>query len=61
LRAQDIPTRDAALPTSPLTNLFFGRIDGDPYWIGGIHSNTPIEVVLDDNPRHDSIAFADQM
>jgi NTE family protein len=37
------------------------RIDGDPYWDGGIYSNTPIEVVFDDNPRRDSIIFADQM
>jgi len=26
-------------------------IDGDSYWDGGIYSNTPIEVVLDDVPR----------
>jgi NTE family protein len=37
------------------------RIDGDPYWDGGIYSNTPIEAVFDDNPRRDSIIFADQM
>jgi NTE family protein len=37
------------------------RIDGDPYWDGGIFSNTPIEVVFDDKPRRDSIVFADQM
>src|SRR5271170_7837971 len=37
------------------------RIDGDPYWDGGIYSNTPIEVVFDDNPRRDSLVFADQM
>jgi NTE family protein len=37
------------------------RIDGAPYWDGGIYSNTPIEVVFDDNPRRDSIVFADQM
>ena len=29
------------------------RIDGDPYWDGGLYSNTPVEVVFDDNPRHD--------
>ncbi|MBX9715390.1 MAG: patatin-like phospholipase family protein [Burkholderiaceae bacterium] len=34
------------------------RIDGQPYWDGGIYSNTPIEAVLDDNPRHDSLIFA---
>jgi len=37
------------------------RIDGDPYWDGGIFSNTPIEAVFDDNPRRDSVVFADQM
>ncbi|MEP6876882.1 MAG: patatin-like phospholipase family protein, partial [Burkholderiales bacterium] len=34
------------------------RIDGHPYWDGGIYSNTPIEAVLDDNPRRDSLIFA---
>lgn len=34
------------------------RIDGDPYWDGGIYSNTPIEAVLDDMPRRDSVIFA---
>jgi NTE family protein len=33
------------------------RIDGDPYWDGGIYSNTPIEAVLDDKPRRDSVIF----
>jgi NTE family protein len=34
------------------------RIDSEPYWDGGIYSNTPIEAVLDDNPRRDSLIFA---
>ena len=34
------------------------RIDGDPYWDGGIYSNTPTEVVLDDKPRKDTLIFA---
>jgi NTE family protein len=34
------------------------RIDGQPYWDGGIYSNTPIEAVLDDMPRRDSVIFA---
>lgn len=34
------------------------RIDGEAYWDGGIYSNTPIEAVLDDNPRRDSLIFA---
>src|SRR5216683_1835394 len=37
------------------------RIDGDPYWDGGIYSNTPIEAVLDDKPRQDSVIFAVDM
>ena len=37
------------------------RIDGEPYWDGGLYSNTPIEAVLDDNPRRDSVIFAVQM
>jgi NTE family protein len=36
-------------------------VDGDPYWDGGIYSNTPIEAVLDDKPRKDSVIFAVQM
>lgn len=34
------------------------RIGGQPYWDGGLYSNTPIEAVLDDNPRRDSLVFA---
>ncbi len=37
------------------------RIDGEPYWDGGIYSNTPIEIVLDDRPRRDSVIFAVQL
>jgi NTE family protein len=33
-------------------------IDGEPYWDGGIYSNTPIEVVLDDVPRRNSLIFS---
>jgi len=36
-------------------------IDGDPYWDGGVYSNTPLEVVMDDNPRQDSVIFAAQL
>jgi len=34
------------------------RIGSDFYWNGGIYSNTPIEAVLDDHPRRDSLVFA---
>jgi NTE family protein len=37
------------------------RIDGELYWDGGILSNTPTEVVLDDNPRRNSLIFAVHM
>lgn len=33
-------------------------IDGEPYWDGGLYSNTPIEAVLDEAPRRDSLIFA---
>jgi NTE family protein len=33
------------------------RIAGDAYWDGGLYSNTPLEVVLDDKPRRDSLIF----
>jgi NTE family protein len=33
------------------------RVDGELYWDGGILSNTPTEVVFDDNPRRDSLIF----
>jgi NTE family protein len=34
------------------------RIDGEAFWDGGIFSNTPIEAVLDDHPRRDSVIFS---
>lgn len=37
------------------------RINGEPYWDGGIYSNTPIEAVLDDKPRLNSIIFSVQL
>lgn len=36
-------------------------IDGEPYWDGGIYSNTPIEAVFDDYPRRSSVVFAVQV
>jgi NTE family protein len=33
-------------------------IEGESYWDGGIYSNTPIEVVLDDVPRRNSLIFS---
>ena len=37
------------------------RIDGDPYWDGALYSNTPVEVVFDDNPRRNSVVFSVQI
>lgn len=37
------------------------RVGDELYWDGGIYSNTPIEAVLDDNPRRDSLVFAVQL
>jgi NTE family protein len=37
------------------------RIDGESYWDGGVHSNTPIEAVWDDSPRRDAVVFAVQL
>jgi len=37
------------------------RIGDDAYWDGGIFSNTPIEAVLDDKPRRDSLIFSVNM
>ena len=34
------------------------RIDGELYWDGGILSNTPTEVIFDDDPRRNSLIFA---
>ncbi|HEX6320662.1 MAG TPA: patatin-like phospholipase family protein [Burkholderiales bacterium] len=34
------------------------RVDGEAYWDGGLYSNTPLEAVLDDRPRRDSVIFA---
>ena len=34
------------------------RVGDDFYWDGGIYSNTPIDAVLDDSPRHDALIFA---
>ena len=32
-------------------------IDGEPYWDGGLVSNTPLEYVLESDPRRDTLAF----
>src|SRR5712675_246684 len=37
------------------------RIDGELYWDGGVLSNTPTEIVFDDDPRRDALIFAAHM
>ena len=34
------------------------RVDGEAFWDGGLYSNTPLEAVLDDNPRRDAVIFS---
>ncbi len=53
LRVEHVMASGALPPAFPAI-----RIDGQPYWDGGIYSNTPIEAVLDDVPRRDSVIFA---
>ncbi len=53
LRVEHVMASGALPPAFPAV-----RIDGDPYWDGGIYSNTPIEAVLDDRPRRDSLIFS---
>ncbi len=43
-------------PAFPAVN-----IDGEWYWDGGVYSNTPIEVVMDDSPRRNSLIFATRL
>ncbi len=61
--SRDMPiTLDHILASGALPPSFPAiRIGGDPYWDGGLYSNTPIEVVFDDNPRRDSIVFTVQI
>ncbi len=56
LSADHIMASGALPPAFPAV-----RIDGEPYWDGGIYSNTPIEAVLDDKPRRNSLIFAVNM
>lgn len=56
LAAEHVMASGALPPAFPAV-----RIDGEPYWDGGIYSNTPIEAVLDDRPRRNSVIFSVQM
>lgn len=33
-------------------------VDDEAYWDGGVYSNTPFEVVMNQHPRHNSLIFA---
>jgi len=37
------------------------EIDGEYYWDGGVYSNSPIEVLFDEDPRRSSVVFAIQI
>ncbi|WP_229263260.1 patatin-like phospholipase family protein [Duganella dendranthematis] len=56
LRVEHVMASGALPPAFPAV-----RIDGQPYWDGGIYSNTPIEAVLDDEPRRSSVIFSVQV
>jgi NTE family protein len=56
LRVEHIMASGALPPAFPPI-----RINGELYWDGGILSNTPSEVVFDDNPRKSSLIFAVHM
>jgi NTE family protein len=53
LRLEHVMASGALPPGFPAID-----VDGHPYWDGGVYSNTPVEVVLDDNPRRNSLIFA---
>jgi NTE family protein len=53
LGVKHVMASDALPPAFPAV-----RIDGETYWDGGIYSNTPIEVVMDDKPRRNSLIFS---
>ncbi len=53
LSAEHVMASGALPPAFPAV-----RIAGESYWDGGIYSNTPIEAVLDDRPRRNSLIFA---
>jgi NTE family protein len=53
LTARHVMASGALPPAFPAV-----RIDGELFWDGGIMSNTPVEAVLDDAPRRNSVVFA---
>src|SRR4249919_1519132 len=53
ITVRDVMASGALPPAFPAV-----RIDGELYWDGGILSNTPTEVIFDDDPRRNSLVFA---
>jgi NTE family protein len=52
IRPEHIMASGALPPAFPAI-----EIDGESYWDGGLVSNTPLEWVLDSEPRQDTLAF----
>jgi len=52
IRPEHIMASGALPPAFPAV-----EIDGESYWDGGLVSNTPLEWVLDSEPRQDTLAF----
>lgn len=52
LRVEHILASGALPPAFPAV-----EIDGEPYWDGGIVSNTPLEYILDCRPHEDTLVF----
>ena len=50
--AQHVLASGALPPGFPAVN-----VDDELFWDGGIYSNTPLEIVLDDHPRRDTLCF----
>ncbi|MCD9029223.1 patatin-like phospholipase family protein [Luteimonas sp. BDR2-5] len=52
IRVEHILASGALPPAFPAV-----EIDGEPYWDGGIVSNTPLEYILDCRPHEDTLVF----
>jgi NTE family protein len=59
---QDVIRLDHVLGSSAIPPCFPAvQIDGEYYWDGGIYSNTPVEVVFDEDPRRSCVVFTVQI
>jgi NTE family protein len=52
IRPEHVMASAALPPSFPAV-----EIDGEYYWDGGVVSNTPLQLVVDDQPRGDTLAF----